>query len=106
MLVACNLGMVLSSFLFGPTAARRLTPVLLYLACNGGMILGMLLAEFVMADLAFVIAATSAAPTMLLLMVSGMTLGMWAGWWCAQWLLRGCRRPAWSIRLSGMGRGI
>lgn len=93
MLVACNLGMALSSHLFGGPATGRRGLVLRFTACNAGMIMGMFLAEALMPGLETGITGTSAMAAMFLLMVSGMTAGMWAGWWSVQWLIRGWRRP-------------
>ena len=92
MLAGCNLGMALSAHLVGPSPARRRTFLLRYLACNGGMIIGMFLAEALLPAFEAGIEGGSAVAAMFLTMIFGMTAGMWVGWWSAEWAIRGWRR--------------
>jgi hypothetical protein len=88
MLLGCNLGMALSAWSFDRGDASRPVLGLRFAACNAGMLLGMYLAESLLASGSAADEGGPAASGMLLAMVVGMTAGMAAGWWSVEWLLR------------------
>lgn len=79
MLIGCNLGMALSAYCLRP-APRRRASLPHYLACNAGMLIGMVLAESSLSFSTSSLAGGSAAALMFWVMILGMTAGMWVGW--------------------------
>jgi len=88
MLAGCNLGMALSTQAHDGAAASRSALVLRFAACSIGMILGMLLAQDLLAGPDAGAAGVPAPIRMFLIMILGMTAGMWVGWWFAEWALQ------------------
>ena len=94
MLGGCNLGLALSMQFFNRTVATRPAFTARFVACNAGMMLGMLLTEFLPAASYSTIDGVPAAARMFLIMILGMTAGMWGGWWSAEWVMWGWKRWA------------
>ena len=92
MLGGCTLGLALSTRFFDRAAATRPAFSLRFVACNAGMMLGMLVTEALAPGSGSALDAVPAAARTFLMMILGMTAGMWSGWWSAEWVLRGWRR--------------
>ena len=92
MLAGCNLAMLPSARTAWRAQGAVSVQVVRFAACNAGMILGMWLAEALLAAPSLVGWGIPATARMLLLMVPGMVAGMIAGGWCAERVLRARRR--------------
>lgn len=94
MLGGCNLGLALSTRFFDRAVPTRPEFTLRLIACNAGMILGMLLPEILLSRTSLVGGDARTAARLLQDMVLGMTAGMWIGWWFAGCVLVAWRRLA------------